>query len=82
MNEYGIIDPQPENCNHKINSAKTSIVLLPGQRTFTFPEHVYGICRFCGKPFHYIRDENGNLTIYKKEVDKNADNRTDKKSIK
>ena len=67
MNEYGIIDPQPEKCNHRINSKNTSIHLLPGNRTFTFPENVYGICKYCGKPFHYLRDIDGKLTLYKNE---------------
>lgn len=66
-NEYGIIDPQPENCNHNIESKNTSIVTLPGHRTFTYPEHVWGICKYCGKPFHYLRDANGKLTSYEEE---------------
>lgn len=64
-NEYGIINPQPEKCNHKIKSKGTSVVLLEGQRTFTFPEHVYGICKYCGKPFHYVRNPDGTLSQYK-----------------
>ena len=68
-NEYGIIDPQYDKCNHRIKSKATSIVLLPGQRTFTVPEHVYGICQYCGKPFHYIKGEDGSLKIYKEKKD-------------
>jgi len=64
-NEYGIIDPQYEKCNHHIKSKGTTIVLLDARRTFTVPEHVYGICKCCGKPFHYIRDEKGVLKTYK-----------------
>ena len=64
-NEYGIIDPQYEKCNHRIKSKNTSIILLPSQRTFTFPEHVFGVCQYCGKPFHYIKGEDGSLKQYK-----------------
>ena len=48
-------------CNHRIASEKTTIDLLPGRRSFTYPEHVYGVCRCCGKPFHYIRGDHGKL---------------------
>lgn len=81
MNEYGIIDPQPENCKHNIYSKNTSIVLLPGYRTFTFPENVYGICKFCGKPFHYLRDADGKMTLYhNKKEGKNVIDRANKES--
>ena len=70
-NEYGIIDAEPYKCNHKLKSKSTSIVLLGGQRTFTFPEHIFGVCKYCGKPFHYIRDVDGTISPYKKEKGEN-----------
>ena len=73
-NEYGIIDPQPEKCNHRIASRATSIVLLPGSRTFTFPEHVFGVCKYCGKPFHYLRDIDGKLVAYNNDATLNNNN--------
>ena len=66
-NEYGIVDPEYDKCNHRIKSKGTSIVLLPAHRTFTVPEHVFGVCKYCGKPFHYLRCEDGSLKIYKEE---------------
>lgn len=70
INEYGIIDPECEKCNHRIKSRKTSIVLLPEHRTFTYPEHIFGVCKFCGKPFDYIKDRKGCLKIYKENENK------------
>lgn len=64
--EYGIVDAQPEKCNHRIKSKNTSIVILDEQKTFTFPEHIYGICKYCGKPFHYVKNTDGTLSTYKK----------------
>ena len=68
-NEYNIIDPEYEKCNHNINDENTSIVVLSTPRTFTFPEHAYGICQYCGKPFHYIKEKNGSLKIYEEKDD-------------
>ena len=73
-NEYGISDAQYDKCNHRIKSKNTSIVILPNQRTFVSPEHFYGICKYCGKPFHYIY-EDGELKAYKdKGVTGDVDN--------
>jgi hypothetical protein len=52
-NEYGIIDPEYDKCNHNIKSNKTSILFL-NTKTFTVPEHIFGICKYCGKPFDYV----------------------------
>ena len=53
-----------KKCNHRISSKKTSIVLLSNIQTFTFPQHIHGVCECCGKSFDYIKDENGKLIIY------------------
>ena len=56
--------PQDRKCNHRIKSKTTSIKLLPQHKTFTYPEHVFGVCECCAKSFHYIIDENGSLKKY------------------
>lgn len=59
-----------QKCNHRIKSKNTSIAILEDQRTFTVPEHVFGICKVCGKHFHFIKGEDGALLIY---TDKKSD---------
>lgn len=59
-----------KKCNHRIKSRNTSIILLDTPRTFTYPQHVYGVCECCGKSFHYIKDENGKLKLYKEKINK------------
>lgn len=54
-------------CNHRIKSKNNTITLLPGKRSFTYPEYVCGVCKCCGKAFRYIRDEHGELLSEKKE---------------
>lgn len=55
-----------KKCNHRIKSKNTTIAILSTRRTFTFPEHVYGICKCCGKTFHFIRNhEDGSLKKFK-----------------
>ena len=50
-------DINKNKCNHRIKSRNTSIIILDSQKTFTYPEHIYGVCECCGKSFHYIKDE-------------------------
>ena len=54
-----------KKCNHRIKSKNTTIKLLPGLHTFTYPEHIYGVCECCGKSFHYIKYSDGILKKYK-----------------
>ena len=63
-------DINKNKCNHRIKSHNTSIIILDSQKTFTYPEHIYGVCECCGKSFHYIKDEKGNLKIYKEKINK------------
>lgn len=63
-------DINKNKCNHRIKSHNTSIIILDSQKTFTYPEHIYGVCGRCGKSFHYIKDEKGNLKIYKEKINK------------
>lgn len=66
VNKYGILNPEVEKCNHNIRSLKTSISILESPVTFTYPRDVFGICKYCGKPFHYTMDENGKLKAVRK----------------
>lgn len=58
-------DLNQNQCNHKIKDENTTIKLAAGMRTFTYPEHVYGVCGCCGKQFHYVRSADGTLELYK-----------------
>ena len=65
-NEYGIIDPEYDKCNHNIYSNKTSVLFLK-MSTFTDPEHIYGICKYCGKPFDCVMIDGKPQIINEKE---------------
>ena len=69
INEYGIINPDISQCNHDINSKDTSIIILDTPRTFTYPERIFGICKFCGKPFVFIKDDTKQLKLIEEEED-------------
>jgi hypothetical protein len=72
MNEYGIIDPHPEKCNHRVNSAATTVQILNNYGTMTVPKHYYGICKYCGKSFDYI-EENGKFIPFKSLKNREGD---------
>lgn len=70
MNIIQNISETPTQCNHHIKSEKTTIKLLSGRRTFTFPEYVNGVCTCCGKSFRYIRKEDGSLKSMRNKKEK------------
>ena len=70
INEFGIVNPEVQKCRHNIKSRNTSIVILDTPRTFTFPQDIYGVCKCCGKPFHFVKDENGKIKKYNEKINK------------
>ena len=56
-----------QKCKHNIRSKDTSVIILDTPRTFPYPEHVYGVCKCCGKSFHFIKDENGKMKRFNKK---------------
>ena len=55
-------DISKNKCNHRIKSRNTSIIILDSPKTFTYPEHIYGVCECSGKSFHYINPYKSYLT--------------------